>query len=377
MCLNLQNRDVRKSDGTKINITTRCHKCWQCLRDRKYDLIGRAMAEHLTSKWTLVGTLTYGNDDHYSASEGNLRAKVLHYEDVQTWLKAMRNELRRLDRDNGETVKSELRYIACGEYGTAKGRAHFHAVLFGNGHQPRNIVAGKNYMHSWKHQYAPLQSVPTGTAGLLWPHGWTFWRDISADEGSVLAGVSYVLKYALKDQYGDTSNPASSQRLFHHSKYPILGHEYLRGLARRAVDAYLPLHAGGVDIDTVKGVELSPAADDVFCGEYVRYWRERHGNMPWPEGKPDMNNRGRVQKYLDRRLPPADHDLSFRLQRGRLEAAQAVRKGRKPPPFMAVSDDRIRTDFLATFARHHRFDDDAGDGAAPEPRDGAEFGGIA
>lgn len=372
MCLNLQERDVRRADGTVQHLTTRCHVCWQCLRDRKYDLIGRAMAEHLTSSWTTVGTLTYGNDDHYSASEGNLRAKLLHYEDVQTWLKAIRNDLRRQDRETRSDVKSELRYIVAGEYGSTRGRAHFHAVLFGNGHRPRNIVTGKNYMHSWKQRYAPLETVPAGTVGLLWPHGWTFWRDMTTDEGSVMAAVAYVLKYALKDQYGDAENPASSQRLFHHSKYPILGHEYLRQLARRTVEQRLPLHAGPIDIDCVKRVTLSAAADKILCAEYVRYWRECHGSEPMPEGKPDQNNVGRVQAHLDRTAEPPDADMAFRLQRGRLEASQAVRKGKRPLPYMAVTDDRIRSSFLAEWSRVHRFTDHTDDDSEEPPQGSAD-----
>lgn len=350
MCLNPRLLD----NGIQVD----CYKCMSCLTNRKYDLVGRAMAEHLTAKWTLVGTLTYGGDDRYASTVMNMRAKVLHYEDVQTYLKALRNDLRRQDRDQRANAKSSLRYMIAGEYGSAKGRAHWHVVLMGDGNRPRNIVPGKRYMHSWKELFPAMQWVDPDTEGLLWRHGWTQWAEKPISEETLIADLKYNLKYAVKDQYFDGDGSVLKDRVIHQSTNPLLGAEWLKQYAREVVGHGLPLHNGRIDIGPVKAVKLSGAAQSLLCAEYARAWRERYGNDNWPNGVPDRNGVGVMEKWADRNVSAPDPDLAFRLQRGRIEAAQAVRRGKRPQPYMAVTDDRIRTDFLAEWSRVHRFDDD-------------------
>lgn len=93
-------------DGTEVA----CRKCWQCKRNRVNDLVGRCIAESRYSAKTYAVTLTYAND-------AGVNAVTLVYKDVQDFLKRLRK-------------RYNVRYIVAGEYGTAKGRAHWHIILF-------------------------------------------------------------------------------------------------------------------------------------------------------------------------------------------------------------------------------------------------------
>ena len=96
----------RLDDGTEVA----CRKCKLCKRNRVNDLVGRCIAESRYSKKTYAVTLTYAND-------AGVNAVTLVYKDVQDFMKRLRK-------------RYNVRYIVAGEYGTAKGRAHWHIILF-------------------------------------------------------------------------------------------------------------------------------------------------------------------------------------------------------------------------------------------------------
>jgi hypothetical protein len=177
-----------------------CRNCWQCRANRVNDLVGRCIAEQTASAASYAVTLTYAGDGPETA--------MLRYRDVQLMLKQLRWK--------GFSV----RYIVAGEFGTKKGRAHWHAVLFfscvgpkgpmpiprrGNG--PWDIQIGRRFQ--WK----------------PWPHGLVFFQQ--PDYG----GFAYCLKYALKDQSG-----AGGAGHLAMSKKPPLGDDYFRRLADQHVE---------------------------------------------------------------------------------------------------------------------------------------------
>lgn len=195
MCIN----PVRLHDGTEVA----CHKCWQCISRKIDDWTGRCIAESQTSSAVHSVTLTYGRDEHYNAVD-HVKAAVLTYSDVQRYIKRFR-----LFQSEKVPNGFSVRYFVVGEYGTRKGRAHWHILLFWKGRWP----------------YRPLDRNLDDEA---WPHGHSFWQIGTPHT------VRYVTKYIAKEATSD-------ERQYHMSlsKKPPLGDAYFRQLAQDYIDARL------------------------------------------------------------------------------------------------------------------------------------------
>lgn len=244
-----------------------CRECWQCRQNRVNEWVGRCIAElETTPAGAHIATLTYGGDDkYYALGEPNLHARILIYKDVVEWL----GRLRKI---------APLRYMICGEYGTEKGRSHWHAICFWQEKPPPNLVLETRYIHE-----APPQ--PGRERGRrLWEHGFTYWEE--ATEGR----MRYALKYLLKDQYQQGFD--RSTRAFSVSRRPALGSKYFADLARRYAVARLSPQdllyrfAGStMASDDKKPFEYmirSKALIDTFLGSFVDAWNELHPNENWP-----------------------------------------------------------------------------------------------
>lgn len=179
-----------------------CRKCWQCIRGRVNDFVGRALCEAATSEVTCTVTMTYAPRD-------DLADKIIHPRHFQLFMKLLRR------------AGHKVRYMAVGEYGSEKERAHFHAVLF--------------FQHmatppAWAVQPRYKADYPEGVSQddayfcrdiaqmrmthiREWPHG-HIQVDWNADERS----LRYVCKYLLK--------PEKHNAWFTLSKRPALGNEW-------------------------------------------------------------------------------------------------------------------------------------------------------
>lgn len=181
MCLN----PVKISDVGFVA----CRECWQCRETKVDDWVGRNIAESKTAKAAHVVTLTYGQD-RTTGDIDHIRAAVLTYSDVQKYLKLL--------RANGFPV----RYFVVGEYGSMKGRAHWHIILYWQGSVPDHKLR-ENFME--KH----------------WPHGWSYWDKCTPE------AVRYACKYLLKDPADENQQGWGPMP----SKKPPLGHDYFARLA--------------------------------------------------------------------------------------------------------------------------------------------------
>lgn len=185
-------------DGTEVA----CRYCWQCKENRVNDLVGRCIAESRYSKKTYSVTLTY-------AKQAGVNAVTLTYKDVQTFLKKLRRRY------------GKVRYICAGEYGTEKGRAHWHIALFFKERypKPQNMeqlrfgeqLPPNEYRVDWE----------------PWEHGFSYFQEPQFRGQD----FKYLMKYAIKDQDLD-----SSDRKLAMSKKPPLGHEFIMDLAKRHVE---------------------------------------------------------------------------------------------------------------------------------------------
>lgn len=178
-----------KPNLQKIDVP--CGKCWACLLNRENDLVGRAMCEAATSDWTKVLTLTYDIKKVYDP----LQTQIIHKRDFQNFMRSVRKNHR-------------SRYIAAGEYGSKKGRAHFHCVLFGMGTPP--LIAEKQNT-----QFKP------------WPYGHVY-CETSATEKA----MRYVAKYLVKSKIKKRDELPAAEWVTYSTK-PLLGAEYVHFKALR------------------------------------------------------------------------------------------------------------------------------------------------
>jgi hypothetical protein len=246
------------------------------------DWVGRNIAERRTVKNANFVTLTYGRDLTYGSID-HLRAAVLTYSDVQKYLKYLRVD------------GYPMRYFVSGEYGSKKGRAHWHILLYWHDAVPEHEIR-QNFMQ--RH----------------WPHGWSYWDHMDA------ASVRYCCKYLTKDA-DDAARQSFGPMP---SKKPPLGDAYFRELAIQHVEAGLPLQSLFYSFPEVKRVHmhtkaktakgfrdsakpinfrLSGKSAENYLKTYVDGWRDRYGDDP-PRSEP-------VWKYLDREASAPNPERVF------------------------------------------------------------------
>ena len=164
-----------------------CHRCWQCRENAINDWAGRCIAESKHSVACHAVTLTYGRDQE--DNQFHERAAVLTYSDVQLFWKRLRKH------------KFPMRYFITGEYGSEKGRTHWHGLIF------------------WKDRVPDIKlnrRLPFD----MWGNGWAYW------EKPTYKSVRYVCKYIQKD-IGDDFRQGHLAM----SKKPPIGDQFFKALA--------------------------------------------------------------------------------------------------------------------------------------------------
>lgn len=254
-----------------------CRKCWQCKENAIQDWVGRCIAESRVASASYAVTFTYGGGDHAAAY-------VLTYSHVQKMFKLM--------RWHGYTFK----FFVAGEYGTRKGRAHWHAILFFHGKVPKIDKLRRRFDFEF------------------WPHGHTLWDKISPKS------VRYVCKYLRKN--GDEKEEHS---YFSMSKAPPIGDGYFRQLALRYVEQgnsprdlkYSFAENKDKDGKVVQHYMHGATARN-FLDAFMDAWQARFGNTNWPNSTLVDEAEDRKNKWLedpilaDRRYGVVPRWLPFR-----------------------------------------------------------------
>ena len=245
----------RLDDGTEVA----CHRCWQCKKNRLNDLVGRCIAESKYATQTYAVTLTYAND-------AGVNAVSLVYKDVQDFMKRLRK-------------RYKVRYICAGEYGTAKGRAHWHIILFFKGKAPKIV---EDVRVNWKY----------------WTHGYSYFQQPD------WKGFQYVLKYVLKDTDLDSADSHMAM-----SKKPPLGYEFFEELAKEHVEqAVLPrsykYKVAGVrkDNGTEKVFMMQGKTRENFMNAIKAGWVEKYGKEPSSEFYEEWDEKNYSVEYTDEEL---------------------------------------------------------------------------
>lgn len=303
--------ELKLSDGRVIAV--RCRKCESCRSDRVRDLVGRALAEKETSVGSSYVTLTYGTSRTIDGAKDLPGARVVTYKDAQDWLKRIRK-------------KHKVRYIVAGEYGSLKGRAHFHALLFW-----KDKVPNYSRTNNWTEDPFWVREID----GVKRQIGFTNWKEVD------FRACKYVCKYMLKSQ--DDPDYHSMVRL---SRNPILGKDYFDIWVKRHIDQQLPLSSrlytvpGSFDPETRRPWQyyLNDAALRYVCSSYIRQWREVHGHDRWPFSE-------LIERYLNR---DASAPVLGRLPPERKKFPRELRPSAEPPPGYRVSFSEVLNLYVAT-----------------------------
>ena len=285
-------------DGTMIG----CRYCSQCVGRAVDDWTGRCIAESIFAVAPFFVGLTYGRDEN--GSEDHIRARLLTYSDVQKYMKRL--------RASGYCP----RYFAVGEYGSTKGRAHWHLLIFWKDNAAEiakriqhnalvraklkrgktlNVPTGPVPPHKPSHRcdvpgHAPRCSCKQARFHEPhWPLGFSTWEPLGRSPEETAAAVRYVCKYLNKDLGGE-----EKQALCRMSKVPLLGADWLHHKARLHVEASIPpkdlkYEFPGVNRPNGERVPfmLRPgsAAAKLFCQSFVDQWAEAHPGRFMPHSK--------------------------------------------------------------------------------------------
>lgn len=217
-----------------------CRKCWQCRQNRINDWVGRCIAERETSVAASFVTLTYGGGD-------TPQSRFLRKSDMTSYIKAIRND------------GYKVRNFFVGEYGTLKGRAHWHCILFWPEPMPHRELR-RNISDKW------------------WSHGFSMW-----DEANI-ASIRYCTKYIAKELRDD-----DALRNMGMSRKPMLGTEFFQGLAERYVEAGLspqrPFYKFREVLDKdgkTQEYYMPPLVRERFVGMFIAAWKAKHPERWWP-----------------------------------------------------------------------------------------------
>lgn len=190
-------KPVRVRDKWGLHLTTaQCRKCTECIKARKRSFTGKILAEMQTSAYTLFATFTYGG------GYDNPAAYVMQYRHFQKYLKQLRKH------------GFKVRYLCVGEFGTERGRVHFHAMLFFD-----------ELPYPWK--LNERIDCP------FWPYGKAQYEK----PRSAQASAAYIMDYL------DKSNLSKAELKY--SVRPMLGETYLIDWATEQARMGLPIFQNG------------------------------------------------------------------------------------------------------------------------------------
>lgn len=299
MCINPN----RLNNGILVG----CRKCWQCRNKAVHDWTGRCIAETKTSVKSHYITLTYGYDDRMGSTD-HLHARVLHYQDVQLFIKNMRRNF-------------PFRYFCVGEYGHERGRAHWHILIFWQ----KEVPDLKLYTERWTWEH--------------WPHGFTWAENMG------FKAIRYCCKYMYKDQ-----DDPSKQAYLAMSKKPELGNPYFRQLALKHVEQGLAPQDLLYSFPELRKPGRKPiphklhtAAARNFLDAFIELWEEQRPGEPIPasalvEERFDARERERATATFD-------WAAEYRRVRDKPRLYKAARPWRKPPGWDDYSYQHLQIPF--------------------------------
>lgn len=250
----------------KINdVEVGCRECYQCRTAKVNDWVGRCIAESRYSEATYSVTLTYRED-------AGAKTTTLVYKDVQEFLKRLRWQY------------GKIRFIVTGEYGTRKGRAHWHIVLFFKEQVPDwdELSKASKIESLEKHEFEI--AARTNSSRFMWE---TWGHGFVHVQQPDWKGMKYAIKYILKEKQarGAYSHLAMSKK-------PPLGYQYFDYLADLHVEQGIAPTTFFYKFDDVRDSKyrkirfmMQGKTRENFLSRIKRKWAEKYGEGEVPNSE--------------------------------------------------------------------------------------------
>lgn len=301
-------------DGAQL---VSCRECWQCRQRKIDDYVGRNIAESKTAKKAHAFTLTYGTDEDGSAD--HVRARILTYSDVQKFFKKVR------------AAGYPCRYFVVGEYGSTKGRAHWHGLIYWLDKVPDMAIRKeRDFSLPW------------------WEHGYSFVDDPSP------AAIRYACKYIQKDMH-----KGGRQGMVAFSRFPPLGSEYFKQLAEAYAKAgkapnTLDYSFPGVDrrnkqTGKVERVQfrIQGKSEQIFLEHFLNTWEALYGKRWVPPSEAVEAYQDKVaREHMERTRGP-------RIKPFNPEDPAEIRKGKAIKARIIWEDARLNPDYMDEIAEQN------------------------
>ena len=155
------------------NLALPCGTCLGCQSARATQWAHRCSHEASRTPYNTFLTLTY--DDKHLPTNGHLDARAL-----TLFVKRLRKCVSRHSGDIRSDSSTNVRYFACGEYGSQTERPHYHALLFNCAFPPQEKVSKDLYAADILRELWPYGDHRFGTA--------------------TPAAANYIAQYSLKKQ---------------------------------------------------------------------------------------------------------------------------------------------------------------------------------
>lgn len=124
-----------------------CGKCYECKRAKINEWAFRLEQQLKVAYSAYFVTLTY-DEEHVPWGDG---CRTLDQRDVSNFMKLLRYY---------EKGNKQIKYFACGEYGSTYGRPHYHLIVF-------NVNDPGNFAKSWTQGYFFAPPVKGGAVGYV------------------------------------------------------------------------------------------------------------------------------------------------------------------------------------------------------------------
>jgi hypothetical protein len=286
----------RRQDAEQ-ELTLPCGSCEGCLIERSRQWAVRCMHEAQLWDKNCFVTLTYEQTPDWNS---------LKHSDFQKFMKRLRKKFKG-DKEYMDVrtnkVTRPIRYYMAGEYGTVRGRPHYHACIFNHAFEDleflRRTNSGSNLYRS-----AQLES--------LWPHGFSSVGDVTFESAAYVA--RYVMK-KMKQEEVDTGALVDWETGEIMSRAP----EYNRMSLKPGIGAnFLDKYKSDVfpnDYVVVNGHKAKPPRyyfkrleqADPETYEYVKGSRELRGLVECEDNTPERL--GARQKVLQAKLSKLERNL--------------------------------------------------------------------
>lgn len=266
-------RIVYKRDPAVANIfapiSHNCGGCIHCRLSYAMDWSIRIHHESQSYKHNWFLTLTYNSE----SLEKLPNPKSLHHKDFQDFMK----RLRKAFPDN------KLKFFMCGEYGTKKGRPHFHAIVF-------NLPLSDLQFHKKSGDFDIFTSQLINN---VWKRGFVYIGTVTQES------AGYVARYVTKKKTGK--------------------------LAKK--------HYERVDPETGEIYSITPEYAKMSTREAIgKNWIKKYLSSVYPNDHIIDSNfkRRRVPRYYDKFLEKVNPQLFEQIKKKRVEEAKLCQDNQDP-----------------------------------------------